>query len=213
MNSLQEKPKANPEGYDRIAREVFLPLFTVIAKKALDIYGREEGVCLDVGSGGGMFGYHVALLSKMDINFLDIQDGALDICRRRGQEWGLGSRCVCTLGDVHAIPLPSNSVPLIVSRGSIRFWGDTEELRQAFGELYRVLAPGGKTLIGNSLGPPEMEKAIVEKMKAYNPQWVEDHHQNGCHFSFEERKTILDELGIPYGIEDDETGTWFVMTK
>jgi ubiquinone/menaquinone biosynthesis C-methylase UbiE len=214
MDNLNtNKSASNPERYDRIAREVFLPIFPVIARKALDIYGFRDGVCLDIGSGGGMFGYNVALQSRMSIQFLDIQAEAIDVCRRRGQEWGLLSRSAYAIGDVHAIPLPSDTYPLIVSRGSIKFWGDCGELTQAFKEIYRVLAPGGKTLIGNSLGPPEMQAAIEEKMKIYNPAWVEERKSGKSCFSFEERKKILDALEIPYQIVDDDSGTWFVLQK
>ena len=212
----EEKDKRtthDPEEYDRIAREVFAPLFPIIAKKALEVYGRQDGICLDVGSGGGMFGYHIALLSRMTVNFLDIREDSIELCRRRGREWGLASRSVYTVGDVHHIPLPADSFPLVVSRGSIKFWGNAEELAQAFRELYRVLQSGGTTLIGNSLGPPEMEAAITEKMKLYNPGWKKTHGADGNCFTMQERSVILGTLGIPHRIEDDETGSWIVMRK
>ena len=41
--------------YDEVAREIFLPIFPVIAKEALSLYGREDGLCLDIGCGGGFF--------------------------------------------------------------------------------------------------------------------------------------------------------------
>lgn len=91
------KTGVHAEGYDCVARDVFMPLFPVIARKALDVYGHTEGVCLDIGSGGGLFGYNVALQSKMNIYFLDIQPQAIDICMRRGREWGLSSRCVFSI--------------------------------------------------------------------------------------------------------------------
>jgi ubiquinone/menaquinone biosynthesis C-methylase UbiE len=203
----------NAEGYDLIAREVFLPLFPLIARKALNIYGRNDGVCLDIGSGGGLFGYNVALQSAMSISFLDIEAEAIELCMKRGREWGLSSRSVYTVGDVHALPLPSDTFPLIVSRGSIKFWGDESELRQAFSEIYRVLAHGGTTLIGNSLGPPEMEAAITEKMKVYNPEWRKTHGFNGINFTMAERSAILKDLCIPHRILEDESGSWIMMNK
>jgi ubiquinone/menaquinone biosynthesis C-methylase UbiE len=215
MTDMQNEHKEtfSAEGYDRVACEVFLPLFPVIARKALDIYGRDEGVCLDIGSGGGMFGYNVALQSKMSVHFLDIQPDAIDICMKRGREWGLASRSSYAVGDVHAIPLPSDTYPLIVSRGSIKFWGNSEELRQAFCEIYRVLSPGGKTLIGNSLGPPEMEAAITEKMRTFNPEWRKSYGFKGIQFTMEERSVILLELAIPHRLIEDESGSWIVMQK
>jgi ubiquinone/menaquinone biosynthesis C-methylase UbiE len=214
MNIQNEnKETFSAEAYDRVAREVFLPIFPMIARKALDIYGQNDGVCLDIGSGGGMFGYNVALQSKMSVHFLDIQTEAIDICMKRGREWGLFSRSSYTVGDVHEIPLPSDTYSLIISRGSIKFWGNSEELRQAFREIYRVLLPGGKTFIGNSLGHPEMEAAITEKMKIFNPGWRKSHGFKGIQFTMEERSAILRQLAIPHKLIEDESGSWIVMQK
>lgn len=211
--TMKNQTTFNPEGYDRIAREVFLPLFPLIARKALEVYGRNDGACLDIGAGGGMFGYHIALQSRLEVRFLDLQPEAIDICMKRGQEWGLSSRCSYAVGDVHAIPFPSDTYPLIVSRGSIKFWGNADELKQAFREIYRVLKPGGTTLIGNSLGPPEMEEAITEKMKIYNPGWKKTHWHNGISFTMRERSDLLESLAIPHRLEEDDSGSWIVMMK
>ena len=41
------------EDFDKIANEIFFPIYEVIAQEALRILGRKNGVCLDVGCGGG----------------------------------------------------------------------------------------------------------------------------------------------------------------
>ena len=109
--------------------------------------------------------------------------------------------------------MPTDAFPLIVSRGSIKFWGEGEELKQAFREIYRVLAPGGTTLIGSSLGTPEMQAAIEEKMQRYNPSWVKERKAGGSCFRYDERLKLFEELRIPCRIESDETGTWLVISK
>jgi len=47
------------------------------------------------------------------------------------------------------MPLPSESVDLVFSRGSIFFWDDPA---QGLQEVYRVLRPGGEAMIGGGRG-------------------------------------------------------------
>ncbi len=42
--------------FDRIAREVFPPVSLLIAEQIKEITGITEGVCLDIGAGGGYLG-------------------------------------------------------------------------------------------------------------------------------------------------------------
>ena len=200
--------------YDRIAREVFLPVFPMIAQKALDVYGRRDGICLDIGCGGGMFGYFVALLSGMKIQFLDLQQEAITLCRRRGGEWGLAGRCGYTVGDVHQLPFEDNRFSLIVSRGSIPFWGEGDAMKKALTEIYRVLQPGGTAMIGGSLGTPAMREAIIAKMKEH-PEWHGPGPGPGfCRSDdYEVRDRMLTEAGIPHRMDCGDCGQWIFLNK
>ncbi len=212
MEQLKHSPKQAAEGYDFIARTVFLPLFPIIADKALRVFGADAGRCLDLGCGGGMFGYHLAKISNLSVTFLDINEEAIGLCKARGDAWGLASRCAHATGDVHALPFPDACFDLIISRGSIGFWGEEPDLETAFREIWRVLAPGGKTLVGGSLGTPDIAASIIQKMKTVKPEW-----SPGCS---EDRikkdqmyRRILDRIGATYRLDNDETGNWIVMEK
>ena len=213
MENKHDTEKAS--GYDQIAREVFLPIFPMIAKEALGFYGKETGRCLDIGCGGGLFGYFVALLSDMQVTFLDISPDALEVCRQRGLDWGLDDRCEYVLSDVHDMKdIPDNSYDLIVSRGSLPFWGEGEYLVGAFREICRVLAPGGAAVIGGSLGTTRMSAAITAKMKAKNPEWMPPETRDGdCVSGYEKRQQFLNEAGIDCLAEITGRGHWLVLRK
>lgn len=202
-------------GYDRIAREVFLPIFPVIAREALRIYGRNDGICLDVGCGGGMFGYFIALLSDMKVHFLDVEKDAIDLCRQRGIDWGLDDRCEYFVSDVHDMStIPDGSKDLVVSRGSIPFWGEGEELVQAFREIERVVAPGGMAIIGGSLGFPRMSDAITAKMRENNPNWEPPQSRSGgCVSGYDKRQKLLNEAGIECEAFVNDKGHWIIIRK
>ena len=53
------------------------------------------------------------------------------------------------VGDVHNMPYAGGFADLAVSRGSLPFWRDK---KKAFGEIYRVLKPGGSAYIGCGFG-------------------------------------------------------------
>ena len=201
------------EEFDVIAREVFFPLYAVIAKEAVDVLNRKNGKCLDIGCGGGFFGLHVAKITEMEVLFCDYSENAIAICDKRREEWGLNNRTSSLVCDVHSLDISSDSFDLIVSRSSIGFWGDAEELKKALSELYRVLASGGVTYIGRGFGNKKLHSEIVEKMKIYNPEWP------GClknvtnNLTAEDYKKILNELEIKFEMVEDESGDWIIMKK
>ena len=62
---------------------------------------------------------------------------------------GLADRLLAIVGVAERLPLPDNSVDLLVSRGSIFFWDDPV---QGLEEVQRVLRVGGKAYIGGGAG-------------------------------------------------------------
>jgi SAM-dependent methyltransferase len=125
--------------------------YPTVAEDVISFCGDQGGrVWVDLGTGPGGLG--LALLEKvskaamvlMDPN-ADALGGALDAARQRD----LGSRTVAVIGSAESIPLPNESVDVVVSRGSFYFWKDrTQGLR----EVWRVLRPGGRAMIGGGLG-------------------------------------------------------------
>jgi len=154
--------KMNVSRYDETARGINAPMYDYYAQKIKEKTGITKGVCLDVGSGGGYLGLALAKITDLDFIFLDISADALEKAKLHIVEDGLGKRAKTLLADVHGIPLPDESINLVISRGSIPFWKDPAK---ALKEIYRILAPGGKAYVGGGRGTPEIQKQIAAKMK------------------------------------------------
>lgn len=98
-------------------------------------------VVLDLGSGGGID----VLLSARRVGptgftcGLDTTDEMLELARRNAEE--AGARNVQFLkGDIAAIPLPDNSMDVIISKCVINL---SEDKAPVLREAFRVLKPGG----------------------------------------------------------------------
>lgn len=209
----QEMGRFDREGaerMDRIAKTVFAPVYPVIAEQILDRCGIRSGRCLDVGSGPGSLGIALAQASDLAVTLLDASSEMIEIAEENIRERRLSGRISLIAGDVHDIPLPPDSVDLVVSRGSIFFW---EDLTRAFSEIYRVLAPGGKTYIGGGFGTTELRDSIAATMTKENPDWKSFRDRNLGPDNRARMAGVLTDLGLPHQIINDDSGLWVMMEK
>ncbi len=198
--------------FDKIAQNIFYPIYDVIAEDILLWTGSTEGNLIDIGCGGGHLG--MALMQKTAHigYFVDINEAALKIARTRAEERGLSDRTVFLNQDVHKMDFPDGFASLIISRGSYHFWEDTEK---AFLEIYRILSPGGKTCIGGGLGNAELAAAIRPKMKQIMPGWPECINRRRRGLPMQELGKILQRRAIDYEIidENEDQGRWILLKK
>lgn len=201
--------------FDRRARTIFRPVYPLIAEQILAHTGISQGVCLDLGCGGGYLGLALARRSELALRFLDQSEEMLAIARRNLAEEGLADRGETLLASAEDIPLPDGSVDLAVSRGSVFFW---EDHARAFGEIYRVLASGGMTYIGGGFGSAALKQEIARQMDELDPdsgEWrglVKRNMGPEMRAKFEDG---LERAGIrDYTIlQSPERGTWIVIRK
>jgi SAM-dependent methyltransferase len=200
------------EEFDEIARNVFAPIYPVLARQ---IVGRSEvaaGKCLDVGSGGGLLGLAVAEITGLEVTLYDISADAIELAKQRIQTGNLGNRVTAVAGDVQAMPFSDGSFNLIISRGSLWFW---ENHPVAFQEIYRVLAPGGRACLGGGFGTEELHRQIVATMcEREGCDWEQRVRSYRKDHTPESIAATIGAVGIENCLViDDESGTWFEFGK
>lgn len=197
--------------FDRMAREVFAPVYPVLAEQIINRTGISQGCSLDIGCGGGYLGLALARISELETILFDESQDMLNLAQGYISQSGLESRAKTLLGDVHAMSLADESINLVVSRGSMFFW---ENRVQAFREIYRVLAIGGAAMIGGGFGNAELLREIEIKMLKKDPEWKEKRQQRIGQSKVEEYRQELEQAGISsFEITRDEAGLWIIISK
>ena len=202
----------NAETMDRIAKSVFLPIYPVIVENAMKATGIRRGRCLDLGTGPGMLAMAVAVAApKMAVTAFDFSGDSRGIADENIRQAGLDRQIKTTFGDVHQMPFEDHRFDLIISRGSMFFWKD---LKSAFSEVLRVLAPGGATYIGGGFGSLELKHYVIEEMAKVDPTWDCYAKKKTGDDGNKKFDTMFSALGCRdrYRIIDDDTGFWVVLS-
>jgi SAM-dependent methyltransferase len=87
---------------------------------------------------------------------VDMTEAMADRARAGARSLGLANVDV-RLGDAMALPVESASVDVVISNGVLNLTPDKE---QAFGEVFRVLKPGGQFLYGDIVVAAELSESI-----------------------------------------------------
>ncbi len=203
--------------------------YPYVASDILEWSKPKPGVWVDLGAGSGGVGLALAssktrAASQSTIILLDPDAKALSQGLQKGREKGLGNRLVAVVAVAERMPLPDNSVDLVFSRGSIWFWKDRAK---GIREVYRVLRPGGKAMLGGGLGSQYPEWARRQFMRRRHGRWNTDSPQAKEFVRLRDPDTI-DQWAKDAGIRDFEvighgavppddpragSGTWLRFTK
>lgn len=120
---------------------------------------------LDLGSGGGID----VLLSARRVGpsgkvyGLDMTDEMLELARANQAKAGV-TNVEFLKGDIEHIPLPDNSIDLIISNCVLNLSPDKD---RALAEAFRVLKPGGRFAVSDIVIRGEMPKAIRQSIELW----------------------------------------------
>ena len=126
---------------------------------------RDGEVVLDLGSGGGID----VLLSARRVGArgkaygLDMTDEMLELARRNAKDAGV-TNVEFLRGRIEEIPLPSNSVDVIISHCVINLSGDK---RRVIAEAFRVLKPGGRFAVSDVVVQGELPADVKRSMELW----------------------------------------------
>jgi len=133
-----------------------------------DVFAPGEHV-LDIGSGSGTDALIAArrVGDRGRVYCLDVTDAMLDKLRRNALKLGV-HWIIPIQGNAEAVPLPAASVDVITSNGVLNLVPDKQ---RAFGELYRVLRPGGRLCIADVAVSRDIE--VLEEARDIPRLWAE----------------------------------------
>jgi ubiquinone/menaquinone biosynthesis C-methylase UbiE len=133
----------------RKAEEKLPDYYECVARDVVTMCGRQDGVWVDLGSGEGPLAFALSKFTDSVLVLVDPNREPLARAVRRARELGLSGRTVAVVAQAESLPFADESVDLVVSRGSIFFWGDR---LAGVREVHRVLRRGGKAMLGGGLG-------------------------------------------------------------
>jgi SAM-dependent methyltransferase len=181
-------------------------------------------VWVDLGTGPGGLG--VALLNQLPDGTMVLLDPNADALRRAldaARQRNFMSRAVAVVGSAESIPLPDESVDVVVSRGSFYFWKDRA---QGLREVRRILRPSGRAMIGGGLGSgyPQWARQEFIRRRRESAKSPEEAREFAEARSPETFRRLAIEAGLPcfevvgeggLGADDPNTGIgiWLRFTK
>jgi len=153
--------------------------YPYVVKDILKYCRPQKGFWIDLGAGKGQVAIPLIEATSNPVVMLDPDVEAMSKGIELARKKGLEDRLFAVVGVAEDMPLPDNSVDLVVSHGSIFFWNDPVKGLQ---EVYRVLRPGGKAMIGGGMGSSYPEWAAQESFRRRREQLDKGDPERKKHF-------------------------------
>ena len=141
---IQRAHFSHGEAYDRYTARIFGGIHRSVAADAAAA-APTGGTVLDAGCGSGRLAVLIARRRPdLHVRGVDLERGMVEVAARRAEQENLASRVQFIAADLADLPLPDDSVDLIVSTASLHHWADVDAVIASLGQ---VLRPGGQMWI------------------------------------------------------------------
>ena len=199
--------------------------YACVACDVMQICSPREGVWVDLGCGEGPLAFALAELSDSVLVLVDPNREALARALTKAAELGLSRRTLAVFAQAESLPLADGSVDLVVSRGSVFFW---EDRPAGVREVYRVLRPGGKAMLGGGLGStyPQwarrefirrrregVRKQGAKAVRAFKEVRSRDTFRRWAEDAGLEDFEVVGEAALPEDDPDTGLGIWLLFQK
>jgi ubiquinone/menaquinone biosynthesis C-methylase UbiE len=137
---IQRAHFSHGETYDRHTARLFGGIHKSVVEDVAAA-APQGGTVLDAGCGSGRLAVLIARRRPdLHVQGIDLEAGMIEVAARRAEQENLAARVHFTVADLADLPLPDESVDLIVSTASMHHWADVGAV---VASLDRVLRPGG----------------------------------------------------------------------
>jgi demethylmenaquinone methyltransferase / 2-methoxy-6-polyprenyl-1,4-benzoquinol methylase len=114
-------------------------------KKAISFLQKDQPkLILDIATGTGDFAIEALALNPDKVIGVDISEGMLDEGRKKMKKRKLDQKIDLRLGDSEKLLFEDNKFDAVIVSFGVR---NFENLEKGIADMYRVLKPGGKTVI------------------------------------------------------------------
>jgi ubiquinone/menaquinone biosynthesis C-methylase UbiE len=141
---IQRAHFSHGQTYDKYTVRIFRGIHRRVAEEVAAA-APNGGTVLDAGCGSGRLAAQIASLRPdLQVQGVDLEAGMVEVAARRAEQENLSSRVHFTAADLADLPLPTDSVDLVVSTASMHHWADPAAV---IASLDRVLRPEGRMWI------------------------------------------------------------------
>ena len=159
----------------------------------------ERGKVLEIAPGPGYFSIELAKLGNYQISGLDISKSFVEIARRNAEEAGL--KIDFREGNASAMPFQEDTFDFTFCQAAFK---NFSEPVRAIAEMYRVLRPGGVSLISDlrrDASPEEIEREIqgmgLGPVNQFMVRWTFNNMLLRSAYSVEEMRSMVAQT--PFG--------------
>lgn len=133
------------KNYDLLNHVLSLGIDVLWRKKAIKMLKKDQPkLILDIATGTGDFAIEALALNPDKVIGVDISEGMLEEGRKKMKKKKLDHLIELQLGDSEKLLFPENNFDAVIVSFGVR---NFENLEKGLSDMYRVLKPGGKTVI------------------------------------------------------------------